>query len=432
LSAETTDRNTGPTAAIAAPAPTLVDGLKEAMAVHFAIYAADLSVRWVRVSRGAVRFARRQTEFTQVARFILAIPFVVGAPTYVAFDARPPALETVVERREVPPPSAVQPAAALQDETATRVAPADPRVSPPADAVAGPRIRAICSRASQTVFLDDRAEADASANWREEVALKHPGAVCAFTTRFGVADPQFRAIEANSVVVPPKSAPSAEDSQPIFVKTIPVPSELLAPPDPRAGSFAIPYDAPDPAKDQIERALEVLAVPKAAAGARVSSSVAQAATLPDFGPHPLPRSDPRRAVQDEAPTSLVDHDERPAKEVDLRNESGVSGGTFDWRQGTAPLLVFSDTSSLLRGAADVFVPIGAYGQDAGDDFRRLTTPVIVWQLGRPVSSNVSELQDLERMVTSRRFSWVRPDGLTIYPPALALPFPPVGRHSSKK
>jgi hypothetical protein len=424
LSAKITDRSGGSAAAIlAAPAPTATDGLREAFASQVSAYASDLSWRWTRFSRGAARFVRRQTEFNQIARFVLAVPLAVATPSYLGFEARPPAPETAIIAlpRGVPPVGAPQAGVPIQPGTVYRVPPSDPHVSSAADAVAGPRIRAICSRAGQTVFMDDRAEVEASADWREEVPLKHPGAVCAFTTRFGVAEPQFRAIETDTVATPVQAAPLPEDRLPIFVKTIPVPSEMLAPPDPRAGGFAVSSDRPDPAKDQIEKALAALVALPQGAGARVAPSVAASAAAPRLELR-VASAEPRLVVPHGAvvPTS-------PGA-VTSRVGAITTAEVAGWGRGASPFRHPNDAFRLLKGDIDASIPIGKFGEE--ENFWHPAGASMAAPFGRPKFTDVgaaSLLEDLGRLTGPRRFSWTGPDSLTTYPTAVpAWPVSSVG------
>lgn len=413
LSAKTTDRSNAMSATTMA-SPTNAEGLRDALASLASSCVMDLSRRRARASRVVVRFVRKQTEFNQLARFVLAIPLAVATPTYLGFDGRPPAPEPMAATapRAAPPP---QPGIPSEPGSVYRVTPAEPRVLSPEDTVAGPRIRAICSRSGQTVFLDDRAEANASADWREEVALKHPGAVCAFTTRFGVADPQFRPIETNTVAAPAQAAPTPDQQTPVFVRTIPVPSEALTPPDLRAGGFSLSYDKADSAaKDQIEQALAALSAPTKGAGARIAPSAARAAsvTTPLPEPRPLPRHE--ASVAPPAPIrSEASHSSVSMAKVEA-GAPAVNAEAISWDQEATSLRYLEATSRTWRGSRSP-LRMGAFGEER------------YGSLGYGLAGNsfleTSDLDVLSHFVDPSKFPWVSSGWLFSYPKAITPAWP---------
>lgn len=324
MSAETIDRGAAPVAAAVLPAPPALSpvlppaiaGAGTALRNACAARVAGLGRRLERHRRTAVRFARRQTEFNQIARFVLAIPLLAGTPSYVAYDARPPIPPDFAAAMPAPAPApamAVPAPVPTEPGTLYRTTEAEP-ARPAAEAEAGPRIRAICSRGGQTVFLDDRAESNASADWREEVSLKHPGAVCAFAPRFGLPDPQFRRIETNTVPAAPapslpattSSSAKADANAPLVVRTVPVTASLsplgFAAPDLRTDAFTPAPERSEGDKEQIEQALAALSAPSSAVGGKLAPVKAMAAAKPVKMPPfaqlqasvPMPAPAPRR------------------------------------------------------------------------------------------------------------------------------------------
>ncbi len=347
--------------AVAAAPPSALDVLRHQAAEGAAAYAAALAQGLDRFRRSAARFALRQTEFNQLARWPLAAILIAGAPVGVGYDRKPLPSEY---------PSAAAEAAAAPGLAARTAAPLPAPAVPappaaeadPADLVAGPRIRAICSRGGQTVFLDDRTESKASADWREEVSLKHPGAVCAFTSRFGIADPQFRAIETNTVASPAVAAPPVEERMPVMVRTIPITADMLAAPDPRAGNFALPYDRPDAAREQIDQALAVLGAPGRETGAKL--------------PQPMPRfAQPARVPMPEkrpAARSADEADAAPARSAEEPAAATTVPAAAPWGADAAPIDHLGPAKPPLR--KDQPAPLshsGRFGDDVFvDPFRR--------------------------------------------------------------
>lgn len=407
MSAKSTDRSNAIVATTVA-SPTAVDGLRNTLSSLVTSCVTDLSRRRARASRVVLRFVCKQAEFNQVARFVLAVPLAIATPSYVGFDGRPQAPESmaVVAPGGAPPSQSVPPS---DPGGVQKVGPSETRALSPADVVAGPRIRAICSRAEQTVFLDDRAEVDAPGGWREEVALKHPGAVCAFTTRYGVADPQFKMIETNRVTAPAQVAPSPEQQMPVFVKTIPVPSEMLVPPDLRAGGFSLPYDKADPAKDQIEQALAALSAPTQGTGARIVLSAARSASMATPLPEPRPL--------DRQVTSVTDADSAPPSSpaslsiVSISkggNASlGVNAEILSWGKEALPIRDLDGASRLWR--QDTTLRMGAFGEE------QYRSPSSVSGFSSDDRSETSDLQALERFADFLGITWVRSGFLLSYP-----------------
>lgn len=199
-------------------------------------------------SQSCARWLRRQAEFNQVMRFVLAAPLVAGTATSVSRDYRPLTAEqpTAASYASVDGRSGVP--IEVRTGHALSVQPAPP--TPIAEAIPGPRVRANCSRGTRTVFLDDRPAVEATEDWKEGLTQRYQGAVCSFAPRFGLPEPGFRAYEAPATAqtLPARSVETTSEA-PIKVKAS----------IERESGFGEQRD--DVQGDGIERALAALGAP---------------------------------------------------------------------------------------------------------------------------------------------------------------------------
>jgi hypothetical protein len=218
-------------------------------------------------------WARRQAEFNQIMRFVLAVPLVAGTATPVARDyhSLPTQTAALLKRQEpAPEPAKTVPIAPGSSSIAstTMTAPLAQVVEP----IPGPRVRANCSRGTRTVFLDDRPAVEASEDWKEGLTQRYQGAVCSFVPRFGVPEPGFRTYEA------PAETKSVEAIQANSASTDPIRVRTTIERETPGMDDGAPAPR-SPDADGIEQALAVLGAPATGrtVGGKVTDDRAKAA-----------------------------------------------------------------------------------------------------------------------------------------------------------